>query len=391
METRKICDRCKSSVLNDLSTGCESCGGTSFSYIRGIVSVEQSSSEEPNLETKFKIDKDKINWKILIGIAVVVFISLVTVFSIMNEVDTSSFAYRECLYNAKISIVPNTNISPNSDSYIDLLDAVTDLGRSPDTKACVAAFSDLQTTWNNNGGRFNLRNLIYLDSIVMPEKQHNSQLQHLAKPGSESENKNSTPASEADSTGSTSSSDNSTIRDSTPAPSASPRPIVCKPYTSCPVGSIGPAGCVVFYDAGTKQSWGRYLEVSIKDLPEVFGWCSSTDAEGINLETSKDIGSGYSNTQKIRSKCNQDLGNAGLVAIRYASGGLSDWFIPSSDELLKLSHSVAWKEIEPIANGFPIATSTQSETDFRFEYAIDGGTLVQKFGGPVVVPMVRAF
>jgi hypothetical protein len=353
--------------------------------------MEQSSSNGPNSETKLKIDKDNINWKLVVGITVGVFMAIVIGFSVKNDVDTSSFAYRECLYLAKISVVPNTYISPNDDRYIDTAVAFSISRSSKDTKACLTAFRDLRTNWNNYGGRLNLFFWTYLDSIVMPEKQHSSQLQRLAKPGSDLENKNSTPAPEADSTGSSSPSNESTIQDSAPAPSVSPRPIVCKPNSSCPVGSIGPAGGLVFYDAGTKQSWGRYLEVSIKDLPEVFGWCSSTNVEGINLETSKNIGSGNSNTQKMKAKCNQDSGNAALVAIRYASGGFSDWFIPSLDELLILSHSVAWKEIEPIANGFSIATSTQSETDFRFEYAIDGGTFGKKFGGPVVVPMVRAF
>jgi hypothetical protein len=353
--------------------------------------MEQSSSDGSNSEATLKISKDNINWKLVVGITVGVFMAIVILFSAKNDVDTSSFAYRECLYLAKISIVPNTDISPNDVRYIDMADATSTFRSSKDAKACVTAFRDLRSTWNDYGGRLNFRFWFYLDSIVMPEKQHSSASQHLAIPGSDSENKTSTPAPKADSTGTASSFDNSTIRDSAPAPSVSPRPIVCKPYTSCPVGSIGPAGGVVFYDAGTKQSWGRYLEVSIKDLPEVFGWCPSTDAEGINLETSKDIGSGYSNTQKIRSKCKQDSSNAGLVAIRYASGGFSDWFIPSLDELLKLSHSVAWKEIEPIANGLPIATSTQSETDSRYEYAIQDGSLIKLFGGPVVVPMVRAF
>ncbi|MFM8835538.1 MAG: hypothetical protein ACKOFM_01575, partial [Actinomycetota bacterium] len=30
--------------------------------------------------------------------------------------------------------------------------------------------------------------------------------------------------------------------------------------TGCSVGSVGPGGGVVFYDAGSPQWWGRYLE-----------------------------------------------------------------------------------------------------------------------------------
>ena len=36
----------------------------------------------------------------------------------------------------------------------------------------------------------------------------------------------------------------------------------CSAGTSCQVGDIGPGGGVVFYDAGSSQSWGRWLEAS---------------------------------------------------------------------------------------------------------------------------------
>ena len=35
----------------------------------------------------------------------------------------------------------------------------------------------------------------------------------------------------------------------------------CSKGGSCKVGDVGPAGGIVFYDAGSLQWWGRYLEV----------------------------------------------------------------------------------------------------------------------------------
>jgi len=343
VEAKKVCRACESVPLNDLVTVCASCGGTYFTYNRSSLDefeVEPIPEYEKDKKRDFLKSKSKVSISILI----------ITLFGVGL---ISSSQHKD-------------PPSGQSGYWSTICNSHTDLGGNNTRTIC-------QPQWNP----------------LFAARKPNEKI-YIARPPDE--NLSTTPStSQGTSPSKASPPSDTTIQDSAPAPSVSPRPIVCKPNSNCPVGSIGPAGGLVFYDAGTKQSWGRYLEVSIKDFPEVFGWCSSSDAEGINLETSKDIGSGYSNTRKIRSKCNQDSSNAGLVAFRYASGGLSDWFIPSLDELLKLSHSVAWKEIEPIANGFPIATSTQSETDFRYEYAIVGGTFEELFGGPVVVPMVRAF
>ena len=37
--------------------------------------------------------------------------------------------------------------------------------------------------------------------------------------------------------------------------------------TGCRVGSKGPAGGVVFYDAGSPQWWGRFLEAQLESKP----------------------------------------------------------------------------------------------------------------------------
>ena len=37
--------------------------------------------------------------------------------------------------------------------------------------------------------------------------------------------------------------------------------------TGCRVGSVGPAGGIVFYDAGSPQWWGRFLEADKASKP----------------------------------------------------------------------------------------------------------------------------
>jgi hypothetical protein len=72
---------------------------------------------------------------------------------------------------------------------------------------------------------------------------------------------------------------------------------ICLVGGACQVGDIGPGGGIVFYDAGSLQSWGRYLEASVTDLP--------------------------------RSQWHDAM----TAAQAYESGGAADWRLPSIDEL----------------------------------------------------------
>ncbi len=72
---------------------------------------------------------------------------------------------------------------------------------------------------------------------------------------------------------------------------------VCRVGGACKVGDVGPGGGIVFYDAGSMQSWGRYLEASMTDLPP------------------------------------SQWHDAMTAAQAYESGGVADWRLPSIDEL----------------------------------------------------------
>ncbi|MBN2434385.1 MAG: cadherin-like beta sandwich domain-containing protein [Spirochaetes bacterium] len=100
----------------------------------------------------------------------------------------------------------------------------------------------------------------------------------------------------------------------------------------------GPAGGLIFYDAGSVQSWGQYLEaapVSTEWTDKVWG--------GFNTEVSgaggTEIGTGTQNTTDIVTQFgtyepyeNKDDYAAKLCTyLNY--GGYSDWFLPSKNEL----------------------------------------------------------
>ena len=101
----------------------------------------------------------------------------------------------------------------------------------------------------------------------------------------------------------------------------------------CAVGMVGPGGGVVFYDAGSQQWWGRFLEARME--PKAFGsnWGpreslyvdgqDGLSASRLRLR-SMQIGMGANNTQLMLAKF-----GAASIAGKIRTG----WSIPSADEL----------------------------------------------------------
>ena len=103
------------------------------------------------------------------------------------------------------------------------------------------------------------------------------------------------------------------------------------------IGSRGPGGGIVFYDAGSQQPWGRYLEAAPAN------WDGTKDSQdpyvqwgcnGKSIETSTAIGAGAANTTAIIEACKTV--NAAYTARAYNGGDKTDWYLPSRDELEQL-------------------------------------------------------
>lgn len=96
---------------------------------------------------------------------------------------------------------------------------------------------------------------------------------------------------------------------------------------------VGPAGGWVFYDAGSPQAWGRYLEAANGDLPAgVWGTYPHTvpgadgTAIGTGLQNTLDIVSGDPAGDKAADRC-------ASYSVVYGGVTYDNWFLPSIDEL----------------------------------------------------------
>jgi hypothetical protein len=121
------------------------------------------------------------------------------------------------------------------------------------------------------------------------------------------------------------------------------------------VGDLAPGGGTVFYDAGTPQSWGRYLVAAATDYfaatnstpyPSEVQWgcynMADVRASIVTGATGTAFGTGKANTDKILAAC-KETGIAADVARKYsttntagAPGAAGQWFLPSRDELNEL-------------------------------------------------------
>ena len=131
------------------------------------------------------------------------------------------------------------------------------------------------------------------------------------------------------------------------------------------MGATGPGGGIVFYDAGSVQSWGRYLEVACAGWRD--GSCGGPDSIDPQLEWGCDgtllagadgtaIGTGEQNTEDITFGC-PTSGIAARRANDLTLGLQTDWFLPSKDELNALCKWAHVDAVNAICNNNGLGSS----------------------------------
>jgi hypothetical protein len=98
------------------------------------------------------------------------------------------------------------------------------------------------------------------------------------------------------------------------------------------IGSIGPAGGVIFFDKGYYSDGWQYLEAAPRDQHPGIVWRKLENFYSRNYNTNTGIGSGKNNTLSIIQN-EGDGYYAAIICRNLEIGGYRDWYLPSSGEL----------------------------------------------------------
>ncbi|MFZ9985287.1 MAG: hypothetical protein ACO3G7_04530 [Ilumatobacteraceae bacterium] len=149
----------------------------------------------------------------------------------------------------------------------------------------------------------------------------------------------------------------------------------------CQIGDKGPAGGIIVYDAGSDQSWGRYLEIAPQSCEIERVAFNPSGAKPSLYATTQDrvrakaIGTGQTNTTLLASK----FDGAARAADNSTCNNYGDWFLPSKDELNEafrhLSHSRKGLQLTPVGGfdrGYYWTSSDYNGSTAWTQYFADG-------------------
>ena len=183
---------------------------------------------------------------------------------------------------------------------------------------------------------------------------------------------------------------------SSTGPAAATAPVKCLRHGTCQIGDTGPGGGIVFYDAGSDQEWGRYLEVAPArwngrpEDPKAV-WCDPDASWAIPKVSSREgIGEGLGNAERLFEiqRCAPDTAMG--MARDYLGAGLNDWYLPSKDEVLALYE--ARQKVGGIDTAW-LWSSTRSKSTYAYSvmFMNQGKLMSTGFPSMFQVRPIRAF
>lgn len=148
---------------------------------------------------------------------------------------------------------------------------------------------------------------------------------------------------------------------------------------------MGPGGGYIFYDKGSYSSGWRYLEAARADIEvggdytHIFGYARPLGT----ASTGTAVGTGAANTAALVNAMgeeayssdtgNQKTGNyAAKLCDGHSTGGYSDWFLPSKDELEQMYNNLKVYSIGGFSGDYRWSSSEGDATKAWFLYFYNG-------------------
>jgi len=189
----------------------------------------------------------------------------------------------------------------------------------------------------------------------------------------------------------------------------------CAAGGECRVGDVGPGGGIVFYDAGTRQTWGRFLEVAPASCEGaglafrppaqramIYPHLAGQPTPKVRRLMAKGVGMGATNTALVVDRFKRRVMYAARFADESTCNGQTDWFLPSKDELDLVYNVVRARDV-PLGDfdkGYYWTSTDYNNVTAWTQYFTDGQQFdrVQTLAAnkqppnrPFRVRMIRAF
>jgi len=140
-------------------------------------------------------------------------------------------------------------------------------------------------------------------------------------------------------------------------------------FNNCKVGDVGQGGGIVYYDAGSPQWWGQFLEAKTTSTPARGIWGAGGSVAGGSSVVTKQLGMGRSNSVSMF------LDLSGVVYRLKNSAFSNDFHLPSKDELDALYNY--WKisgDTRLNYKAAPMWSSTEASATFAWYQLFQDGT-----------------